>query len=159
METVVGFFGRLEYVTSGEAAFTKTTEFVRQARKVIDSYKNKGDNRSIQSTTSYEGLMKSMEMSLQGGASTQGRPAEVTGVYACNSITTSQDVNASDITGTSLLPQAESSRMETVSEENHSVSGVPSVREIEISQSGYTLYSDLAGLTVPNTEDSIQVQW
>ncbi|KAL1898524.1 hypothetical protein Sste5346_003428 [Sporothrix stenoceras] len=32
MEVVVGFFGRLEYVTSGEAAFTKTAEFVRQAR-------------------------------------------------------------------------------------------------------------------------------
>ncbi|EXF79115.1 hypothetical protein CFIO01_09512 [Colletotrichum fioriniae PJ7] len=159
METVVGFFGRLEYVTSGEAAFTKTTEFVRQARKVIDSYKKKGDSRSIQSTTSYEDLMKSMEMSLQGGASTQGRPAEVTGVYARNSITTSQDFDASDITGTSLLPQAESSRMEAVSEENHPVSGVPSVREMEISQNSHTLYSDLAGLTVPNMEDSIQVQW
>lgn len=35
MEIVVGFFGRLEYITSGEAAFTKTTEFVRQARSVV----------------------------------------------------------------------------------------------------------------------------
>lgn len=35
MEVIVGFFGRLEYVTSGEAAFTKTTEFVRQARAVV----------------------------------------------------------------------------------------------------------------------------
>lgn len=34
MEVVVGFFGRLEYVTSGEAAFTKTAEFVRQARNI-----------------------------------------------------------------------------------------------------------------------------
>lgn len=32
LEVVVGFFGRLEFVTSGEAAFTKTGEFVRQAR-------------------------------------------------------------------------------------------------------------------------------
>ncbi|CAH0024658.1 unnamed protein product [Clonostachys rhizophaga] len=38
METVVGFFGRLEYVTSGEAAFTKTTEFVRQARNIHSRY-------------------------------------------------------------------------------------------------------------------------
>jgi len=29
MEVVVGFFGRLEFVTSGEAAFTKTGEFIR----------------------------------------------------------------------------------------------------------------------------------
>lgn len=35
MEVIVGFFGRLEYITSGEAAFTKTTEFVRQARSVL----------------------------------------------------------------------------------------------------------------------------
>ena len=36
MEVVVGFFGRLEFVTSGVAAFTKTGEFVRQARNVVD---------------------------------------------------------------------------------------------------------------------------
>ncbi|KAF4778967.1 hypothetical protein HER10_EVM0013207 [Colletotrichum scovillei] len=159
METVVGFFGRLEYVTSGEAAFTKTTEFVRQARRVVDSYKNKGDSRNIQSTTSYEDLMTSMEISLQGDASTQGRPAEVTGVYARNSITASQGISAFNTTGTSLLPLAKSSRMEAVSEEDHPVSGVPNVREIEISQNGHTIYSDLAGFTVPNMEDSIQVQW
>ncbi|EXA32090.1 hypothetical protein FOVG_16667 [Fusarium oxysporum f. sp. pisi HDV247] len=35
MEIVVGFFGRLEYITSGEAAFTKTTEFVSQARTIV----------------------------------------------------------------------------------------------------------------------------
>ncbi|KAK1543785.1 hypothetical protein CPAR01_04418 [Colletotrichum paranaense] len=159
METVVGFFGRLEYVTSGEAAFTKTTEFVRQARRVVDSYKNKGDSRNNQSTTSYDDLMTSMEMSLQGDASMQGRSAEVTGVYARNPITASQDVSASNITGTSLLPQPESSRMEAIREEDHPASGVPNVREIEISQNGRTIYSDLAGFTVPNMEDSIQVQW
>ncbi|KAH7159409.1 fungal-specific transcription factor domain-containing protein [Dactylonectria estremocensis] len=38
MEVVVGFFGRLEYITSGEAAFTKTTEFVRLARRIADRY-------------------------------------------------------------------------------------------------------------------------
>ncbi|KXH45058.1 hypothetical protein CSIM01_01187 [Colletotrichum simmondsii] len=134
METVVGFFGRLEYVTSGEAAFTKTTEFVRQARRVVESHKNKGDSRNIQSTTSYEDLMTSMEMSLQ-------------------------DVNASNVTGTSLLPQTESSRMEAVSEEDHPMSGAPNVRDMTISQNGHTIYFDLAGFTVPNMEGSIQVQW
>ncbi|KAH6879562.1 fungal-specific transcription factor domain-containing protein [Thelonectria olida] len=38
MEVVVGFFGRLEYITSGETAFTKTTEFVRLARRIADRY-------------------------------------------------------------------------------------------------------------------------
>ncbi|KAF2774167.1 hypothetical protein EJ03DRAFT_346802 [Teratosphaeria nubilosa] len=35
MEVIVGFFGRLEYVTSGEACFTQVAEFVRQARSLI----------------------------------------------------------------------------------------------------------------------------
>lgn len=36
MEVAVGFFGRLEYVTSGEAGFTQVTEFVRHARSVVN---------------------------------------------------------------------------------------------------------------------------
>lgn len=36
MEVAVGFFGRTEYVTSGEAGFTTVTEFVRQARLIVD---------------------------------------------------------------------------------------------------------------------------
>ncbi|KAL2851931.1 hypothetical protein BJY01DRAFT_244865 [Aspergillus pseudoustus] len=40
METIVGFLGRLEYVTSGEAAFTNTREFVRQARLFVDRHRN-----------------------------------------------------------------------------------------------------------------------
>ena len=36
MDVVVGFFGRLEYMTSGETAFTKTAEFVRQARNIAE---------------------------------------------------------------------------------------------------------------------------
>lgn len=39
VEVVIGFFGRLEFVTSGVAAFTKTGEFVRQARSVVEEAK------------------------------------------------------------------------------------------------------------------------
>ena len=35
MEAVAGFFGRLEFMTLGEAAFTKTSEFARQARRIV----------------------------------------------------------------------------------------------------------------------------
>lgn len=45
METVVGFFGRLEYVTSGETAFTKASEFVRQARTVTDRYNDRNPHQ------------------------------------------------------------------------------------------------------------------
>ncbi|KAH7134298.1 fungal-specific transcription factor domain-containing protein [Dactylonectria macrodidyma] len=38
MEVVIGFFGRLEYITSGETAFTKTSEFVRQARRIANRH-------------------------------------------------------------------------------------------------------------------------
>ncbi|KXH69576.1 hypothetical protein CSAL01_06108 [Colletotrichum salicis] len=159
METVIGFFGRLEYVTSGEAAFTKTTEFVRQARRVIDSYKNKSDSRNLQSTTSYEDIITSMEMPLQDGASTQGRPAEVMEIYASNSNTTSHDVDASNIAGIALLPQAKSSRMETVGGEDHPVSGVPNDRIIGVPPNSHALYSGLTNFAVPNVGESIQVQW
>jgi hypothetical protein len=52
MEAVVGFFGRLEFVTSGVAAFTKTGEFVRQARKVVE--KARGLASSGSESTSQE---------------------------------------------------------------------------------------------------------
>lgn len=35
MESVAGFFGRLEFMTLGEAAFTQTCEFARQARRIV----------------------------------------------------------------------------------------------------------------------------
>jgi hypothetical protein len=44
MEVVVGFFGRLEYLTSGVAAFTKTAEVVKQARIAMEHAQE--DNRS-----------------------------------------------------------------------------------------------------------------
>jgi hypothetical protein len=44
MEVVVGLFGRLEFITSGIAAFTKAREFVRLAQTVVA--KAHGDNVS-----------------------------------------------------------------------------------------------------------------
>jgi hypothetical protein len=35
MDAVVGFFGRLEFITSGEAAFTRMGELVQQARCIV----------------------------------------------------------------------------------------------------------------------------
>ncbi|KAH7131835.1 fungal-specific transcription factor domain-containing protein [Dendryphion nanum] len=37
MDVAVGFFGRMEFVTAGEAAFTKMREFGRQARHLIQN--------------------------------------------------------------------------------------------------------------------------
>lgn len=67
MEIVVGFFGRLEYITSGEAAFTKSSEFVRQARKFIDNYETRAYNIGPRPLTPlvHDDLMTSMEISLR----------------------------------------------------------------------------------------------
>jgi hypothetical protein len=52
MEAVVGFFGRLEYLTSGDTAFTKTGEFVRHVRMVVDQWQHeKGSNNSLSPAT------------------------------------------------------------------------------------------------------------
>ncbi|KAF5021355.1 hypothetical protein F66182_6600 [Fusarium sp. NRRL 66182] len=56
MEILVGVFGRLEYVTAGQTAFTKTTEFVRLARGVIATHRSNdaGSHRNnISPATSY----------------------------------------------------------------------------------------------------------
>lgn len=45
MEVIVGFFGRLEFITSGEAAFTKMSEFVRQARRIVGRQSNVPSNQ------------------------------------------------------------------------------------------------------------------
>ncbi|KAF4493699.1 fungal specific transcription factor domain containing [Fusarium agapanthi] len=67
METIVGFFGRLEYITSGEASFTKTTEFVRLARNVTEKYgqRSTGQKASGSNTTVLDQAMPDMDMSLQ----------------------------------------------------------------------------------------------
>ena len=36
MEVVIGFFGRLEFLTSGIAAFTKASDIVRKARDAVE---------------------------------------------------------------------------------------------------------------------------
>jgi hypothetical protein len=43
METIVGFLGRVEYITSGGSAFTNTREFVRQARLFVATRRRSTD--------------------------------------------------------------------------------------------------------------------
>ncbi|KAL5356329.1 fungal-specific transcription factor domain-containing protein [Aspergillus floccosus] len=45
MEAVAGFFGRLEFMTFGEAAFTKTSEFARQARRIVEKAARQNQNK------------------------------------------------------------------------------------------------------------------
>jgi hypothetical protein len=52
MDAVVGFFGRLEYVTSGEAAFTQMGEFVRQVRHIVATLRDDATRQQTQLPTS-----------------------------------------------------------------------------------------------------------
>jgi hypothetical protein len=72
MEMVVGFFGRLEYVTSGEAAFTTTTEFVRHARSMTRRRGNAEFSRRHPDTS----LEPDVEYSLQEQQSSQAEGSD-----------------------------------------------------------------------------------
>lgn len=54
MESVAGFFGRLEFMTLGEAAFTGTSEFARQARRIVARAVEQNQNKSCASGESNE---------------------------------------------------------------------------------------------------------
>lgn len=78
MEVIVGFFGRLEYVTSGEAAFTKTTEFVRRARSVTDRRVNAARAASNSETLEVQANPRGyLGLSLEDRMDTETRPLEL----------------------------------------------------------------------------------
>jgi hypothetical protein len=54
MESVAGFFGRLEFMTLGEAAFTRTSEFARQARRIVARAAEQNQDNSCASDDSNE---------------------------------------------------------------------------------------------------------
>lgn len=68
MEVVVGFFGRLEFVTSGEAAFTKTGEFARHARCFM-ARSLETASQNLSSSDENETLSHLLTPSDDGGAS------------------------------------------------------------------------------------------
>lgn len=161
METVVGFFGRLEYVTSSEAAFTKTTEFVRQARRVVESYhKRDNDGQKPPSSTSYENLTTSMGISLPecGVCPQEERPVDLPDIFA-HDFSNGHDIMVPDLTGTGPLPAAGSPRREPDDEGDHLVSDVANPRDMSATHNSQSLYGGLAGFLAPTTENSIQVRW
>lgn len=83
MEVIVGFFGRLEYVTSGEAAFTKMTELVRQARSVTDNAVRAHSN--TKSPEPRTNCRPSLALSLEDRMDMEENPPELTSISATQS--------------------------------------------------------------------------
>ncbi|KAK7425083.1 hypothetical protein QQZ08_008360 [Neonectria magnoliae] len=155
METVVGFFGRLEYVTSGEAAFTKTTEFVRQARNVTDRYsrdRGRANQRSL-SQAQNSSLPTEVAMPLQDCVDTTADSQ----MQASNSI---QDRNRIPVSGAgngqilqTTPPLTESLQDEENSDTQSTNRGMDNIHYDQ------SLYSDLTGLLAPPAGDAIPANW
>lgn len=141
METVVGFFGRLEYVTSGEAAFTKTTEFVRQARNVTDrcTQRPREDQRNSISMEATACVEDGSRMQVEhhsphrhGAPVPQGESGQIREMTP---------------------PPSESLRSEEISDTQSNY------REMSIIPHDQSLYSELAGLLATPAGDTMQANW
>uniref|UniRef100_A0A8H7NBZ8 Uncharacterized protein n=1 Tax=Bionectria ochroleuca TaxID=29856 RepID=A0A8H7NBZ8_BIOOC len=154
METVVGFFGRLEYVTSGEAAFTKTTEFVRQAPNIHSRYSKDRAQASLCDTTQVQDNNLSIDVA---------RPlkpciniADDRQIQIDHRFGKNHDVQISGAEN-GQIPAATPLTGPLQPEENSDTQSAHP--EMEISQHDQSLYSDLASLLAPPAGDAAQVSW
>ena len=158
METVVGFFGRLEYVTSGEAAFTKTTEFVRQARSVVDNFRrNKIGHPKTPSPTNFDNLVAEMDLSLQGFTDTS---RSRTGMAELFSGTAHQDqvTSTTSLTGPENILGIASPQSEGSARGQHPSQGIGS-KTVATASHGNVLYADITELLEQFPGDDTQAPW
>ncbi|CAH0058694.1 unnamed protein product [Clonostachys solani] len=153
METVVGFFGRLEYVTSGEAAFTKTTEFVRQARNIHSRYSNDRAQASLCEAIQVQdnNLLIEVAGPLQSCINiTDDRQIQIGHRFA-----ESHDVQISGTENGQILGATPPLTAPLEQEENSDTQSA----HPEIHPHDQSLYSDLASLLAPPAGDAAQVSW
>ncbi|KAM5357065.1 hypothetical protein ACJZ2D_016656 [Fusarium nematophilum] len=147
METVVGFFGRLEYVTSGEAAFTKTGEFVRQARSVAERYSNRmGPAPQIPSSTEHNSLVTTVPTAPEDPARADGSLMQVDKALSGGSDHEDEGVAASITVGGPLGGIAPT-EPEVAEGERHVESGA-APEALGVAYPTPAFYADLAGLLV-----------
>ncbi|CAG9981767.1 unnamed protein product [Clonostachys byssicola] len=155
METVVGFFGRLEYVTSGEAAFTKTAEFVRQARNIHNKYsKDRAQARQCES------------IQVQGNNLSIG----VAGPFQpCINIADDRQIQIGQRFGKNYDAQMSRADNGHISGETPPLTGPLQQEEnsdtqsahpeMEIPQDDLSIYSELLSLLAPPDGDAAQASW
>lgn len=154
MEVIVGFFGRLEYVTSGEAAFTKMTEFVRQARSVTDNAA-----RAHSNTTSPEprtNCRLSLALSPEDGMDTEETPLEPAGISATQSyrmLSTHLSSNCAQ----PAVPSPETESAGTYDSWDASANRGLGIANEE--PSSHSLYNDVMGLLEPPSGEVSDESW
>lgn len=153
MDTIVGFFGRLEYVTSGGAAFTNTAEFTRQARRFIDQH----------SSTASSNLRTTLEGSVSGpkDASFQNPIDENSLLDASEDVTFISDVNQhlmhpGNELSTRLTPFSQSDS--SVSYQKGSITSIYQPQVPGQDHSPHSIYADMLGLLSPSA-DVPNEQW
>lgn len=154
MEVIVGFFGRLEYVTSGEAAFTKTTEFVRQARSVTDNAA-----RAHSNTTSPEPRINcrpGLALSPEDCMDTEETPLELTG----NSGTRSYRMLSTHLSSNCAQPAVPSPETESAGTYNSwNASANRGLGIANEDPSSHLLYNDVMGLLEPPLGEVSDESW
>ncbi|KAH7258813.1 fungal-specific transcription factor domain-containing protein [Fusarium solani] len=154
MEVIVGFFGRLEYVTSGEAAFTKMTEFIRQARSVTDNAARAHSNTT--SPESRTNCRPSLAPSPEDGMDTEETPLELAGISAMQSyrmLSTHPSSNCAQ----PAVPSPETGSAGTYDSWNASANrGLGIANE---DPSSHSLYNDVMGLLEPPSGDVSDESW
>jgi hypothetical protein len=155
METVVGFFGRLEYVTLGEAAFTKTTEFVRQARNIHSRYSKDRVQASLRESIQVQD--NNLLIEVAGPFQPCINIDEDRQIHIGHRFGKNHDVQISGAENGQILGATPALTGPLQQEEN---SDTQSARpEMEIPQHDQSLYSDLASLLAPPAGDAAQVSW
>ncbi|KAH6867680.1 fungal-specific transcription factor domain-containing protein [Thelonectria olida] len=147
MEVVIGFFGRLEYVSSGEAAFTKMTELVRQARSVTNNAARAHSN--TRSPEPQRNCRPSLALSPEDRMDAEETPLELTD----NSTTQSYRMLSSHLSSNcaqTAVPFPETESAETYHSGNANANhGLGVANEGPLSHS---LYNDVMGLLVSSGE-------
>lgn len=143
MEAVVGLFGRLEYITSGETAFTKAAEFVRQARRVTDM-QNKARSRASQRLPDPPETSNHTSVPLETPDKVNrddGQPKDATGITVGGLGTLSPQADAENPVGLRM--------------------GLASVYyDNGVSQQSQALYTDLVSLLAPpSNDDASHINW
>jgi hypothetical protein len=150
MEAVVGFFGRLEYITSGETAFTKTAEFVRQARRVTDlqiESRGCGSQRFPDPPASNP----TATTALPNYPDARNDTLEMPDKENCDAAAAhDQPINSSRITGEGLSRQVGTENPVGLRIEPASID-----YDIGVSRQGHALYADLVSLLAPSSNDDI----
>ncbi|KAJ5633485.1 fungal-specific transcription factor domain-containing protein [Penicillium lividum] len=159
MEAVVGFFGRLEYITSGETAFTKTAEFVRQARRVTDiqiSARSSARQRLSDPPASNHTTTRTA-VPLHGYPGASSDTLEMPDTANCDTAAAyERPIGPTRTTGESTLSQ------QADAENSVGVRMGPDSMDYEIgaSRQGQALYADLISLLAPpSNDDASNINW